>query len=141
MLLTWQASFNAKFRFSYSLLDEKLKDTQPNAYNDSLLSLVEDRSPNNQASLWGSFDLSSEVELDVRLFYVDERPFQFVNTEPVRSNLNADFRLAWYPSNTVELSLVGRNLLYSSRQEFVIETWPAASQIERSVFAKIKLDW
>jgi iron complex outermembrane receptor protein len=140
-LLTWQASQYAKFRFSYSLLDENLKDTQNNIYNDSLLSLVEDRTPNNQASLWGSFDLSSDIELDVRLFYVDERPFQFVNTEPVRSNLNADLRLAWYPTSTVELSLVGRNLLYSSRQEFVIETWPESSQVERSVFAKIKFDW
>lgn len=141
VLLTWQASDTAKFRFSYSSLDESLKDTQNNIYNDSLLSLMEDRSPNNQASLWGSFDLSSDIELDIRLFYVDERPFQFENTEPVRSNLNADFRLAWYPSNTVELSLVGRNLLYSSRQEFVIETWPEASEIERTIFAKIKLEW
>ena len=140
-LLTWQATSNANFRFSYSLLDENLKDTQNNVYNDSLISLVQDRTPNNQASLWGSFDLLPDIELDVRLFYVDERPFQFEGTEPVKSNLNADFRLAWYPKSTIEVSLVGRNLLYSSRQEFVIETWPEPSQIERSVFAKIKYEW
>ena len=141
ILLTWQANDKAKFKFSYSFLDENLKDTQNNAFNDSLVSLVQDRSPNNQASLWGSFDLSSDVELDVRLFYVDERPFQFENTEPVRSNLNADIRFAWHLNNAVELSLVGRNLLYSSRQEFIIETWPEPSEIERSIFAKIKLEW
>ena len=141
VLLTWQVNDSAKFRFSYSLLDENLKDTQNNAYNDSLLSLVEDRTPNSQASLWGSFDLSANVELDIRLFYIDERPFQFENTQPVKSNLNADFRLAWYPSDAVELSFVGRNLLHSSRQEFVIETWPEPSEIERSFFAKIKLNW
>jgi iron complex outermembrane receptor protein len=142
LLVTWQPSLNAKFRFSYSLLDDNLKDTQYNSFSDSFISVVEDRTPLNQASLWGSFDLGPEIELDVRLFYVDKRPWNYFQTlEPIDSNLNANFRLAWSPSDTVELSLVGRNLLYSSRQEFVIETWPEPSQIERSVFAKIKLDW
>ena len=141
LLVTWQASLNAKFRLSYSLLDDDLKDTQYNLFSDSLTTLVEDRTPRNQASLWGSFDLGPQVELDIRLFYVDKRPYVYPKLKSVDSNLNADFRVAWYPNDTIELSLIGRNLLYSSRQEFVIETWPQPSQIERSLFAKIKLNW
>ncbi|MDX2369653.1 MAG: hypothetical protein QNK36_14855, partial [Colwellia sp.] len=141
LLITWQASLNAKFRFSYSLLDDTFKDTKNNLLSESLTSLVEDRTPRNQASLWGSFDLGPQVELDIRLFYVDKRPYEYPKLESVDSNLNADFRLAWYPNDTVELSLAGRNLLYSSRQEFVIETWPVPSQIERSLFAKVKFEW
>lgn len=141
LLITWQASPNAKLRMSYSLLDDDLTDTQYNQFSDSLTSLVEDRTPRNQASLWGSFDLSPKVELDIRLFYVDKRPYEYPQLESVDSNFNADFRLAWYPNDTVELSLVGRNLYYSSRQEFVIETWPEPSQIERSLFAKVKFAW
>jgi iron complex outermembrane receptor protein len=141
-LLSWQASFNTRFRFSYSLLDDNLNDTQYNSFSDSFISVVEDRTPLNQASLWGSFDLSPQVELDIRLFYVDERPWNYFQTlEPIDSNFNADLRLAWYPNDTVELSLVGRNLLYSSREEFMIETWPEPSQIERSIFAKVKFEW
>jgi iron complex outermembrane receptor protein len=141
LLITWQASHNAKFRLSYSLLDDNFKDTQHNPFSESLTTLVEDRTPRNQASLWGSFDLGPQIELDVRLFYVDKRPYEYPQLESVNSNFNADFRLAWYPNDTVELSLAGRNLLYSSRQEFVIETWPNPSQIERSLFAKVKLEW
>ena len=141
LLVTWQASSNAKFRISYSLLDDVLEDTENNVLSDSLLRLTEDRTPRNQASLWGSFDLSPEIELDLRLFYVDKRPYEYPGKEPVDSYFNADFRLAWYLSDAIELSLVGRNLLYSSRQEFVIETWPEPSEIERSVFAKVKFEW
>lgn len=142
LLLSWQASLNTRFRFSYSLLDDNLNDTQYNSFSDSFISVVEDRTPLNQASLWGSFDLGPQVELDIRFFYVDKRPWDYFETlEPIDSSFNADLRLAWYPSEAVELSLVGRNLLYSSRQEFVIETWPEPSQIERSIFAKIKFEW
>jgi iron complex outermembrane receptor protein len=141
LLVTWQASPKTKFSLSYSLLDDDLTDTQYNNFSDSLTSLVEDRTPRNQASLWGSFDLGPKVELDIRLFYVDKRPYEYPQLESVDSNFNADFRLAWYPNDTVELSLAGRNLFYSSRQEFVIETWPEPSQIERSLFAKIKFAW
>jgi iron complex outermembrane receptor protein len=141
LLVTWQASNNSKFRFVYSLLDDDLTDTQYNSFSDSLTSLVEGRSPQNQASLWGSFDIAPDLELDIRLFYVDKRPYEYPGLASVDSNLNADFRFAWSPNGTIELSLVGRNLLYSSRQEFVIETWPSPSQIERSIFAKIKFAW
>jgi len=141
LLLTWQASPSAKYRFSYSLLDDALEDTLNNALSESLITLAEERTPRNQASLWGSFDLSPQIELDLRLFYVDKRPYEYPGKESVDSNINADFRLAWHLNETVELSLVGRNLLYSSRQEFVIETWPEPSEIERSIFAKVKFEW
>ena len=141
LLVTWQANNYAQFRFSYSLLNDDLIDTKYNLYSNTITSLVEDRTPQNQASLWGSFDLAPDIEFDIRLFYVDERPYQPLQIQPQDSNFNADFRLAWYPNDTVELSLVGRNLYYSSRQEFVIETWPEPSQIERSLFAKVKWAW
>ena len=142
LLVSWQASLNARFRLTYSFLDDNLNDTQYNSFSDSFISVVEDRTPANQASLWGSFDLGSNLELDARLFYVDKRPWNyFQKLQPIDRNLNADLRLAWSPSDTVELSLVGRNLLYSSRQEFVTETWPEPSQIERSIFAKVKWAW
>jgi iron complex outermembrane receptor protein len=142
MLLSWQANVSTRFRFSYSFLDDNLNDTQYNSFSDSFISVVQDRTPQNQASLWGSFDLASNIELDVRLFYVDKRPWDyFQKLEPLDSNFNADFRLAWCPIDTVEVSLIGRNLLHSSRKEFVIETWPEPSQIERSVFAKVKFTW
>jgi iron complex outermembrane receptor protein len=142
LLLSWQANLSTRFRFSYSFLDDKLNDNQYNSFSDSFISVVQDRTPQNQASLWGNFDLAPNVELDVRLFYVDKRPWNyFQKLEPLDSNLNADLRLAWYPNETIEISLVGRNLLHSSRKEFVIETWPEPSQIERSVFAKVKFAW
>lgn len=141
LLLSWQISNNAKLRFTYSFLDDNLSDSKQNFLSDSVIAVIEDRTPSNKASLWGSFDLASDIEFDIRFFYVDERSWEYLQIDSVKSQFNADFRLGWYLTDKIELSLIGRNLLYSSRQEYVIETWPEPSEIERSFFAKIKLEW
>ncbi len=141
LLATWQATENSRFRLGYSLLDVDLKDSQPHFLSGDLISLVEDRSPQHQASIWGSFDLTSALELDIRLFYVDQRPWSLNQLQGVDSNFNGDLRIGWYPMDMLSLSLVGRNLLTSSQQEFLIETWPAPSEIERSVFLKAEVTW
>lgn len=46
-----------------------------------------------------------------------------------------DVRLAWKPRSDLELSLVGRNLVEESHQEF---RW---YEVERSVFARLAYDF
>ena len=141
LLTTWQASPSTRFRFAYSLLDIKLEDTKPNDFSANIISADVDRSPNHQVSLWGSFDLSAAVELDLRLYYVDQRSWFTGETETIDSNINGDLRLAWRPMKSLELSFVGRNLLDSPNQEFITESWSSASFLERSFFLKGVLMW
>ncbi|MFT6984355.1 MAG: iron complex outermembrane receptor protein [Psychromonas sp.] len=141
LLTTWQATPHSRLRLSYSLLDIQLEDTQPNMYSENLLSLMADRSSTHQASLWGSFNLSETVELDLRLYYTGQRSWSNAVPEVIKNNIDGDLRLAWQPMPSLALSLVGRHLLNSDKQQFQTESWSSPSRIERSVFIKAILSW
>jgi len=74
---------------------------------------VEGSSPHNQAFLMSSWDLGHNWEFDLMFRYVDELPSQFVP-----SYLSLDLRLGWQPTDCLELSVVGQNLLDSRHLEF-----------------------
>lgn len=147
VLARWQASESAQYRFVYSYIDTELEDKllgRDSLVGASQISADEDRSPNHLASIWGAFDLADNVELDVRLFYSGER--SWVRTPVLQefhidSQVNADVRLSWRASEHLELSLVGRNLLKDEHQEFISESWPVPTQIERSAFLKAVYAW
>lgn len=61
---------------------------------------------------------------------------QYIKNEDVTAYTEADLRLAWRPEKTVEIALVGRNLLHRSHQE-AIELGLAPMLIERSVFVQV----
>ena len=65
-----------------------------------------------QARFRSQMNISSNVELDVMLRAVDTLPDPHVD-----SYLEADARLAWRPSELVELFVAGRNLLHDRRDE------------------------
>lgn len=92
---------------------------------------VED-SPRHSATLQSHFNLSTSVELDGILRFVDR-----LSRSEIPSYLQADLRLAWLVKQDLELELIGRNLLEKSNQEFgplVLQT--PNSEIERSVFLR-----
>lgn len=66
--------------------------------------------PGYQVSLLSQADLSSTLELDVRLRAVDK-------LAATDSWVDADIRLGWRPNNAVELAVSGKNLLSEQRFE------------------------
>ncbi|WP_372880953.1 TonB-dependent receptor plug domain-containing protein [Psychromonas sp.] len=138
LLITWQATPRTRYRFVYNYLDIQLEDSE--SLSEELISLDEDRSLKHQLSLWGSFDLSKSLELDLRLYYTDQRSW---GNQSIDSSVNGDLRLGWQATDSLVLSLVGRNLLHSASQEFITESWSlsSSSAIERSVFLKGTLSW
>jgi len=138
LLTTWQATLSSRFRLVYNLMDIQLEDTQENDFSPNIISLVEDRALRHQLSLWGSFDLSQTVELDLRLYYSDQRSWA---SEKIDAIFNGDLRLGWQALKSLELSLVGHNLLHSAKQDFITESWSSPSLIERSVFLKGIWSW
>ncbi|WP_051303243.1 TonB-dependent receptor plug domain-containing protein [Psychromonas aquimarina] len=138
LLTTWQAAPGSRFRLVYSIIDINLQDDAPSASAVNPISTVAGRTSEQLASLWGSFDLSSSLELDLRLYYAGERSWP---DSTVSSYIDGDLRLAWRPLSSLELSVSGRNLLDSAKQEFIAEPWSVPSMIERSVFLQGVLTW
>ena len=93
-------------------------------------------SPRHQGSIRSGFDLGRQVELDLWLRAVDE--VRYIDTVRIPGYLTMDARLAWKPTKSVELSLVGQNLLQKRHPEYIPEFInTTASEIPRSVYGKV----
>ncbi|MGR9053267.1 MAG: TonB-dependent receptor plug domain-containing protein, partial [Gammaproteobacteria bacterium] len=81
------------------------------------------KSPEQRMSLRSSMTLDKNVDLDFWFRYVDAN-FSISSLTPgrIKPYLTLDARLAWRPVRSVELSLVGQNLLQSSHLEYRQET-------------------
>lgn len=87
--------------------------------------------PKYQWSLDSSFTLPHRTRLDLALRSVSDLTIQPV---PGYTELNA--RLAWNPSDDLELSVTGRNLLHRSHPEFGSAT--SRSEIDRSILFAVR---
>jgi iron complex outermembrane recepter protein len=89
--------------------------------------------PMNQFSLRSLTNLGKNVDLDAWLRYVDN-----LQERSISSYLTLDLRLAWRPTKSLELALIGQNLLEPRHSEFPAEFFNnRVSEIERSVYAKV----
>jgi len=93
--------------------------------------------PHQWFSLRSSMDLPHATELDAGLRWVDTR---VLNNGPalgtVPSYFEMDVRLGWHPSNSVEVSLVGQNLLHDHHAEYGFP-FPTRPEIQRSIYGKV----
>ena len=131
---TWQATAWWKLRTDYSLLYAKahLKDGSVGAKSERA---AEASSPRNQAALRSSMDLGRGVELDSALRYIDA-----LSALNVPAYVAFDLRLGWRISDSVELSVVGRNLFDRRHPEFTPTTIATeTTEVERGVFGKITI--
>jgi iron complex outermembrane receptor protein len=89
--------------------------------------------PQNQFFAQNRFNLPGNVELDATLRYVDD-----LDGIGIASYIEMDARIAWRPTEDLELALVGRNLFDNEHQEFAptfVSHVPSA--VEREVYGKI----
>ncbi len=81
--------------------------------NDFISEAQENQSPQNQFSLRSMINLPWKLEFDTAWRYVDS-----VSDFNVGSYFNLDIRLGWKPTENLEVSVTGQNLLDSDHQEF-----------------------
>jgi iron complex outermembrane receptor protein len=127
----WQAAPWWLVRSGYTFYDLQL---HPNADSlDTIESQAEREAPRNLAFVQSSMNLSSAVDLDLVLRYVDAVP-----AFDVGSYVELDARLAWRPREQLELFVVGRNLLEAHHQEYYPKYIGDLPQdVERSVYAGV----
>ena len=129
----WRATSSLKFQLAWSWLDTSLKPKTGNESGD-----VERNSPQYQAALRTAWNPRSDIDVDLWLRRVGRiNSSLYIQRDGTPAYTEADLRLAWRPEKTWELSLVGRNLLHGSHQEFVSELGMGMPmRIERSVFVQ-----
>ncbi|MBE0544023.1 MAG: TonB-dependent receptor [Verrucomicrobia bacterium] len=110
---------------SYSLL---LLNVQGNPTSE--VDLLEANAPTHQVVLRSSYDFSRHVSLDAQLRYVD-------NVAAVPAYVTADVRLAWRPTENLELSIVGQNLLDSHHPEQASLIGRPMVEVPRGFYGKL----
>lgn len=88
--------------------------------------------PDHQWMLRSRSDIGERVELDIYLRGVDE-----LTVEPVPGYVELDLRVGVHLTPTLDLSVVGTNLLHSSHGEY----GPAARRSEFERAAHVRLEW
>lgn len=125
---------NDRWRISAGLSTlEKDFPAPPTALDISGLASVGD-DPGYQVLLRSQSQISDRLELDVRLRAVDE-----LQTTGTDSYVEADARLGWRLTDTLELSLTGQNLIEERRVETADPNRRRA--FGRSVFAALRVSY
>jgi iron complex outermembrane receptor protein len=127
----WQLTEWWRLRALYSYLHIQLHKEQGS--RDTISQAAAGNSPQNQFSLRSAMDLPWHLGPDLTLRYVDHLPNLHVG-----SYATLDVRLGWRPTQSLELAIVGQNLLEKHHSEFLpsfINTQP--TEVQHSVYGKI----
>ncbi len=128
--LQWQPFDFWRLRGSHTYMQVELdlKDRS----NDLDTLGTEGDTPLHQFNIISHLDLPWNLEFDQALYFVGKVPNQNVD-----SYVRLDLRLGWFPTERLELSLVGQNLTESRHQEFGNGFFSVATSVPRSGYGKV----
>ncbi len=130
--IDWRLGNSWRFRAGYTYLEMNLH-LDSNSL-DFASELAEGQNPEQQMFIQNSINLTENLEFDITLRYVGG-----LASLNIDSYTNLDIHLSWRPSERVELSVVGQNLIDGEHLEirpaFIQNIIP--SEIERSIYGKI----
>ncbi len=115
-----------RWNAGYTLLLKDL-DTNPGSTDPTV---GEGNDPTHQFFIRSLIDLPHGFEFDSMLRYVDNLPDPYVP-----SYLVMDLRLGWRPTQNLEFSVVGQNLMDNQHPEFGAAS-PLRPEVEHSVYGK-----
>jgi iron complex outermembrane recepter protein len=122
----WQVLDNWKLIAGYAFIDIETEISDSSSIDIAAVTGIDGKSPEHSFSLRSQWDVTPKIDCDIWLRHVDELPALDVD-----AYTTVDVRLAWRPRRDIELSLVGRDLVDESHQEF---RW---YEVERSVYARL----
>ena len=107
-----QPSDKVRMQGTFSYIDFSIKN-KATSMDSASVAAYEGSTPKTQLGLRIMYDVSEDWEFDVTGHHTSS-----LSNPGIGSNTALDARLAWKPSNTFELALVGRDLLDSEHVEF-----------------------
>jgi len=84
------------------------------------------------------------MTFDLTMQYVsslDSTTLSATRDDSIGEYTSVNARFAWWPKKNIELSLVGRNLFDNRQPEFVGEYYILRSEVERSLYAQVKVEF
>jgi iron complex outermembrane recepter protein len=128
VLANYQIANWWRWQAGYTYLHMQLR-TKPGSSDTLSVAREEGSSPRHQF-FWRSWlDLPANLELDTALRYVDALP-----NRNISQYVALDVRLGWRPTKSLELSVVGQNLLDHRHLEF---SSTLRTEIQRGIYGKI----
>lgn len=95
---------------------------------------AEGSSPRHQVSLRSFMDLARQLELDLVLRYVSR-----LSSQDVGDYVGLDAGVTWHPVRSLDISVVGQNLLERRHPEF--RSGDTITEVERGVYGKATWRW
>jgi len=133
---TWQARKDLRFVLDYAVVNNDIA---------TIDGLEPDSTPKQKLSLRSMFDVTSNVNLDMWVRYVNKTNVRgFISNTlndsvDVPSHWNMDLRLGWQVNDKLALSVVGKNLLHKQRLEGANPIFNnQVVEVEQSVFAMVE---
>ena len=123
---TWRAAENLRIEGSYSFL---------HVHSDASLGDVEENSPANQGQIRAYLDVTDDLELNGAAYYVD-----VARNAESQAYIRLDVGLTWRPTENLEVSVWGQNLLDEGHVEFnnpFIQD--ALAEVQRGVYGQVTL--
>lgn len=130
----WQMLDWWRWDVNYSLLKTDL--------SSQLARVQTGRSPEQRVTVRAAVSPRQDIDLDVFFRYVDSNQLvSSIDNDRVKDYVSLDLRFAWRPSDGLELSLVGQNLLDSQRLEYRQEILTAPTEIDRGFYGKFRWEF
>lgn len=119
----WEVTPIWQLSAAYTFLDMKLKHPDNPGFTFA------GKSPEQQVNLRSTLRLPHNVEVNNAIYYVDD-----LRGASVSDYIRFDMRVAWKPIESLELSVVGQNLLDSEHPEFTGFVYQNNAQVPRAVY-------
>ena len=136
----WEPTDRWRVDVAYTYLRSSLELVRSSTANASQVSLFEGLSPRQQVSIRTAFNPISSIELDATLRYVDDLPSVADAVVPLKVDQYTvlDLAVSWRPSASLEISLVGQNLLqdHHLEQDFALSSSGLPTEVERQMYGK-----
>ena len=99
--------------------------------------------PQHQFQIRSVVDLPANVEFDAAFYYVEglRGTTPVLQGNNVRAYYRLDLRLGWKPTDWLDVSLVGQNLADARHAEFNDVQFNQSTQVPRSGYAKVTVDF
>ncbi len=139
--IKWQAMDDWRLEAGYDFLKLDLRNTRP--ASESILfplNFAEEQSPKNQFRLRSNYNLTSKIEFDNIVYYVDSlplsRPAIGEDRTGVKSYVRLDTRIGYLVNSNLDLSVGVQNLTDKRHQEFDKGLSANETEVGRTVYFK-----
>lgn len=145
----WQVLDSWKLEASYDFIKMDIKlnaasneNTSPiSDLNSDKLTYFMNATPRNQFRLRSLYDVTSKIEFDNMLYYVDSLPGKTSTEKGVPAYVRWDTRLGYLMTKNLDLSFGIQNLLDDRHQEFSAGLFNNKVEIGRTYYAKAVLQF